>query len=60
MMYRLHVLMRNGNEPYFDFFTLAELSDYRDSRRMEQNKSIARLRVEPIPFAQWKADRDLL
>jgi hypothetical protein len=58
-MYRLHVLMRNGNEPYFDFFTLVELSDYRDSRRMEQNKAIARLRIEPITFEQWRADRDL-
>jgi hypothetical protein len=52
--------MRNGNEPYFDFFTMAELSEYRDGRRMEQNKGIARLRIEPITFHQWKADRDLL
>lgn len=60
MMYRLHVLMRNGNEPYFDFFTMAELSEYRDERNMATNSAIARLRVEPITFAQWKADRDLL
>ena len=60
MMYRLHVLMRNGNEPFFDFFTMADLSEYRDQRRMAQNKAIARLRVEPITFSQWKADHDLL
>jgi hypothetical protein len=52
--------MRNGNEPYFDFFTMAELSEYRDERNMATNSAIARLRVEPITFAQWKADRDLL
>jgi len=58
-MYRLHVQMKNGNCPFFDFFTLAELSDYRDSRRMEQNKAIARTWVESISFEQWRADRDL-
>ena len=59
-MYRLHVLMRNGNEPYFDFFTLADAVEYRDARHMATNSAIARAWVESISFEQWRADRDLL
>jgi hypothetical protein len=56
MMYRLHVKMKNGNCPWFDFFTMADAVEYRDARRMATNSAIARTWVESITFSQWKAD----
>lgn len=55
-MIRLHVQMKNNNTLYFDFFTMADAVEYRDARRMATNSAIARTWLEPITFAQWKAD----
>ena len=55
-MIRLHIHMKNGNCPWFDFFTMADAVEYRDARHMATNSAIARVWIEPITFAQWKAD----
>lgn len=55
-MYRLYTQMKNGNCPWFDFFTHAEAVEYRDARNMATNKHIARTWIEEITFAQWRAD----
>lgn len=55
-MIRLHVQMKNNNTLFFDFFTMADAVEYRDARRMATNSAIARTWLEPITFAQWKAD----
>ena len=55
-MIRLYVQMKNGNCPFFDFFTMADAEEYRDARRMATNSAIARTWVEEITFSQWKAD----
>jgi len=53
-MTRLHVLMKNGNPTFFDFFSLADAIEYRDMRSMATNSAIARVWVESITFAQWR------
>ena len=55
-MYRLHVYMKNGNCPFFDFFTMADAVEYRDARRMATNTAIKATDIQEITFAQWKAD----
>jgi hypothetical protein len=55
-MIRLYVQMKNGNCPWFDFFTPAEAQAYRDERRMATNSAIARTWTESISFEQWRAD----
>lgn len=56
-MHRLRVLMVNGNDTFFDFFTLAEAQQYRDDRRMHENRSIARTWIESITFGEWKCSQ---
>lgn len=55
-MTRLYVQMKNGNCPWFDFFTPEEAEAYRDERRMATNSAIARTWIESITFEQWRAD----
>jgi hypothetical protein len=48
--------MTNGNDTFFDFFTLAEAENYRDERNMATNSAIARTWIESITFEEWKAN----
>lgn len=55
-MTRLHVQMKNGNCPFFDFFTMADAIEYRDARSMATNSAIARTWTESITFEEWRAN----
>lgn len=54
-MTRLYVQMKNGNCPFFDFFTMAEAVAYRDDRNMATNSAIARTWIESITFEEWRS-----
>jgi hypothetical protein len=55
-MIRLHVQMKNGNCPFFDFFDMTDAIAYRDARHMATNSAIARTWLELITFEQWRID----
>lgn len=58
-MFRLIVLMENGNSSFFDFFTKDEAIDYARTRNMQANKHIKRHIIKPLAFNQWLKEKGL-
>lgn len=57
MIYTLHVQMKNGNCPVFEFFDLAEAEAYREVRRMDKNSAIRCTWIDTRPFIDWVKEK---